>query len=120
MQIYKHAFALIFILLLIVVIIFLSKKGNLHLKLLKKLYPKQLKKINSIYNPLIVIYVLSLEADILLWFSLPIYFSKSRINKSSDKEIIKLNTKLKRNNNRIYFSIAVLLLWLLVGILFFQ
>jgi len=118
MQIYKHIFALIFILLLIIVIIFLLKKGNLHLKLLKNMYPNQFKRINTIYNPLLVIYLLKLDFDMLLWFSLPIYFPNNKVKQSSSEEINIINKKLIRNNTAIFYSISLMLIWIITGMLF--
>jgi Na+/proline symporter len=118
MEYFKHIFALFFIILLMIVVFFILKKGSLHFKLLKEMYPGKLKQINSIYNPFSVFYILGFNIETILWFSTPIYFSKNKINESFSKEITNTIDKLLRNNIRIYFSISILLIWFFIGLLF--
>lgn len=118
MEYYKHIFMIIFIFLLVLVIFFILKKENLHFKLLKKMFPERLKNINSIFNPLSAIYILGFDVSTILWFSTPIYFLNNKVKKNHDEEISIINKKLLSNNTRIYYSIALLLIWFFFGTLF--
>lgn len=118
MEYFKHIFVIIFIFLLVIVIIFILKKENLHFKLLKEMYPERLKNINSIFNPLSAIYILGFDINTILWFSTPIYFLNNKVKKSSDEEISIINNKLLSNNTIIYYSISLMLIWFLSGMLF--
>ncbi len=117
MEYFKHVFVIIFIFLLVIVVIFLLKKENLHFKLLKEMYPERLKRINSIFNPLSVFYILGFEINTILWFSIPVYFPNNKVKKSSDKKINIITEKLLRNNTIIFYSISLLIIWVFVGIL---
>ncbi len=111
MEYFRHIFVIIFIFLLVIDMIFLFRKTNLHFKLLKEMYPERLKSINSYLNPLLTIYLLGFDISTILWFSLPFYFPNNTVKKSSNKRIIDINEKLTRNNTKIFYSILRLHMW---------
>ncbi len=117
MEYFRHIFVIIFIFLLVTAIIFLLRKQNLHFKLLKEMYPEHLKGINSYCNPLSVIYILGFNINIILWFSIPIYWAKNKVLNGKNKQIIIINEKLLKNNTLILYSTSLILIWFFIGML---
>lgn len=119
MAIFRHVFAIVFIIILLLNITVMIYKQVLHFKLLKELYPNNLSKINSYFNPLAIFYLFGLNVSILLWFSMPIFYKKKDVI-INDVNGITREKALIANNKRIYFSFLLLVIWLLIGIILFR
>jgi len=111
----KHIFVIIFIILLIWVVRLILKKGELHFKILKELYPDKFRRINSSYNPLFVIYIFGLDINIILWYYSPIYFEKKSLIINTNEKLIFINNRLLKNNRIIYLLVVIMLIWLIFG-----
>ncbi len=112
MEYFRHVFAFIYIVLLILFMRFLFRKGELHFKMLKELYPDSFKGIESFYNPLLSFYIFGLDADILFWFIVPLYFRKKDISIINNDRLILLDKKLRNNNKKIFLLLILSIIWL--------
>jgi hypothetical protein len=119
MGIFRHIFVIIFLIFLLLFVVLVINKQVLHFKLLKKLYPNDLSKINSYFNPLSVFYIIGLNFSIVIWFSFPIYYKKKNIT-FKDNIGSSYERALIVNNKRIYISFVVLVIWLLLGLIIYH
>jgi hypothetical protein len=119
MEIFRHVFAFVFIIVLLLLIKNVINKQVMHFKLLKELYPNKLSQINSYFNPLAFIYIFGLNISIIIWFSIPIYYKKKDIIINNIDEI-NIEKTLIANNKKIFIFFVVLVFWFLIGILFFH
>ena len=110
---------LVFLILFVTLLRFLLLKPKFHLKLLKKLYPYKLANVNSIYNPLIGMFIMDLGFPTFLWFFTPIFYSYLNINNLA-KDELELVIKLKSNNKKFLLSLFVFLIWLFIGGVFLE
>jgi len=115
MEISRHFFVFAFIALLIIFVRLLLRKGELHFKMVKELYPKNFKGISSFYNPLSSLYLFGLGAETVFWFIAPIYFQKKDVSIIKNEKLILLDKKLIKNNRKIYLCLIIMIIWLLSG-----
>ena len=114
---FRHIYAAIFIVLIILLIRLIFRKYELHFKVLKELHPNKLKQINSFYSPLLGFYLFKLNATEYFWFSSPFFFRKKSLTKNSISQIKDYIDKLMKNNNKIYLTILTLIIWIGIGFL---
>ena len=117
----EKTLAIIFLIIFLFFIIFILRtiflKGILHFKLLKKLYPKKLKNVTSYFQLMWLTHSLKLDGDILIWFWIPIYYTKVPEEKLG-KDELELHLKLKRNNKNftiifLCFLIYFITFWII-------
>jgi len=108
---------LIFVILLLAFIGFILRKNNFQYKMLKELYPKKFRGINSMYNPLAQFVFLEFGMKTFFWSVAPIYYIRKDWDIAGDEKLKQLNGKLLRNNKYIYFTLgSFLVLFLLTGL----
>jgi len=101
----------VFLYLLFSLLFYTFKKGVLHFRLLKELYPQELKEVHSYLGMMWFSNILMLRFDVMVWFWTPIYYSKISINNLKGKahqyhdELIRINKKIAT-----YFSLYLLLM----------
>lgn len=92
-------------------------KSITHFKLLKELYPKEFKNVNSFWRFMLPQHYYGLDGDIYFWYTVPVYYSKFK-REELPKSALVYHDKLKRINKKIgvYFLLFILcfgLFWML-------
>ncbi len=105
-------YLVIFLVSLLIVLRLLFRKGEIHFKLLKSLYPQKLKNVKSYYQLIFSFRYFLLGVPNILWLACPIYFSLKREFKEPDNA---LQNKLFKNNLYLVASSVVYILWLTLG-----
>lgn len=100
----EKTLSIVFLSIFVLFVFFIMRgvflKGILHFRLLKKIYPEKLKDITSYFQLMWLTRAYKLNFDMLIWFWMPIYYSKV-LEKKFDKEAFELHLKLKRNNKKL-------------------
>jgi len=107
----KHIYVIIYLILLIITIRIIFKKGEIHFKLLKELFPKAFIGINSFYNPILFLYLIKLDIYTILWFVSPIYYSRRSFLSSKSQKSKLLNSKLVNNNIKLLIYMLIMIVW---------
>jgi len=90
-------------------------KANLHFKLLKELFPEKLKNIRSYNHYLMTFSFYKLDLQTFFWISSPLYYTRKKTEKLSDKAK-DYHYKLKKISSRIILYFVLFILWLfLIG-----
>lgn len=109
----EKTLAIVFLIIFLLFVFFITRglffKGILHFRLLKKIYPEKLRDVKSYFQLMWLTHAFKLNFDILVWFWMPIYYSKISINEFSE-DALELHSKLKHNNKKL----AIVLLCFIV------
>ncbi len=113
------AFLIIFLLFFIFILRGLYLKALLHFRLLKKIYPDELKNVNTYFQFMWITNTFRLNFDILFWFWMPIYYSKFSPDEFSESAL-ELHFKLKQNNKKliilsICFIVCFITFWIIAS-----
>jgi hypothetical protein len=100
------------IIALLVSVRMLFRKGELHFKLLKSLYPEKLEGVKSYFWLTLSYKYYALGLSNILWLAFPVYIPIKKDFKESDK---KIQQDLVKNN--LYTAIAwgIYILWWIIG-----
>lgn len=105
---------LIFLILLFLLIRQLFIKGLIHFKLLKEIYPKELKEVRTYLGMMSITNIFRLDFPTMFWFWFPLYYSK--INELNLNNVARgYHLKLKKCNHilGIYFFTYIVFIGLL-------
>ena len=101
----------LYIVFLITLIRLLFKKGEIHFMLLKELFPRAFKGIDSFYNPMLYFSLFNLNIKDIFWFILPIYYQrKTFLNDKSEKAKLHHKNLLKNNRKILILFIGIIIL----------
>lgn len=116
-------FGWIFLLIFLIILSLLVRqhfiKGINHFKLLKVLYPEQLKSIPSYFSFMMILIVAILDIRTLIWFWSPIYYTKVP-KKDICANGLKYHYKLKKSNRLLKTYFFMFFVIMIGGWLFFN
>lgn len=120
MEYLKYLYALIYLILFIITIRLIFKKGEIHFKLLKEIFPETFVGIESFYNPILWFPLFSLDFKTIIWFTIPIYYQRKKFIENKSDKVTLYNKDLLLNNRRILIFFIIIILWLFGPIIIFQ
>ncbi len=113
MNIYSKVYLFVYFILLLLFLIFILRKGELHYKLLKEILPEKLTNTNF-YTFIFSLNFFSLNFKNLIWLFVPFYFTRKKIYSSFSENNINNHRKLLKNNKIVLLILSVIILWLFV------
>lgn len=83
----EKTFSIVFLIIFLLFGFFIMRglffKGILHFRLLKNIYPEKLRDVKSYFQLMWLKHAFILNFDILVWFWMPIYYSKFSLDEFS-------------------------------------
>lgn len=100
-----------FFVLLLFFLRFLFRKAEIHYKLLKNMFPENLKNSKTFYHFIFSLRCFyKLDISNLIWLTFPFYYSKDKNSLSEENK--KYHSMLLKNNLIVLSIIALIILWL--------
>ncbi|OYT14562.1 MAG: hypothetical protein B7C24_17695 [Bacteroidetes bacterium 4572_77] len=114
---YDLLLAYIWVISLIYFMFLAFKKGALHFRIIKIMYPNRFYYAKSYFNPLLSFIIMALNLKIQFWYYSPFYFDIKEVKKYKNMEVKKLRILLLRNNKKYYYCLIGLLALFLMSII---
>jgi hypothetical protein len=103
---------IVFFGLLFCILFFLFKKGIIHFKLLKELFPSQVRNVNSYFELMLWLpNYFNLNIKNIIWISIPIYINI--FNYEFNDEALNYHKRLVQNNKKLGIVILIYIFWVL-------
>ena len=117
MEYLKYLYVLIYLILFIITIRLIFKKGEIHFKLLKEIFPETFVGIESFYNPILWFPLFKLNIITIIWFITLVYYGRKQFLSSKSEKAKLLNQQLISNNRKLLLLFIGMIIWLFAPVI---